>query len=158
MTVKAKKAVRLQEWILTEAFANGQAWQGDICAAGKNGRDNTDRYFITRYAVYQRFFRLPVDSLFQGPGNRDALRRYARVRLRSTTILCESVRRLVNAGLIRFPIRAFAKKGGDDPAQAFSTLICLTEAGIRLAESLISRTRDPESPDAPAETWDGAAI
>ena len=150
MTRREERAARLQGWILVEAYKNGLARVGGVCGSRGSNTDGSEQYFVCRQDIYQRYFRLPIDASLQGAGNRKAFRRHARLRLRSTTIVCESVRQLVRHQLIHFPQLAFAQKSHDDLLRIPGTVICLTLAGVAKAQSLLSAVPEQACSRTPA--------
>lgn len=145
MTRFKRDSRKLKDWILMEAYRNGLARQGGICPTGPNGSDVPEGYYISRYAIYQGFFKLPIDAFFQGGQNTARARRCAASRLRCSAMLCESVRSLLRDGLIRFPGRVSTKWGATDAQEALTTFIGLTAAGMRMAESLLLPPAHPNS-------------
>jgi hypothetical protein len=152
--IKAQdKAARLQEWILIEAYKNGQAHQRGACATAEVDPEESERYFVRRHDIYQRYFKLPIDAFLRGAGNGDSVHGHVKARLKSAAILCESVRQLLRNGLIQFPQRAFAKKSQADLLRIYASFIFLTEEGVRKAESLLSAFQARESPDRADGPW-----
>jgi hypothetical protein len=133
-----RKALDLREWILLEAYKNGQARDNGICAAGTSGRTRTERFFISRYAVYQKYFKLPIEAFFQGGPGGERLRRWSELRMKCSLALCESVRQLFKRGLIRFAERPVGDVEPPLTAPPAGTFIFLTPAGIREAETLLA--------------------
>jgi hypothetical protein len=159
MTQVEKKAKKLREWILLEAYKNGQARRVEICPAGSSAAEGPEQYYVSRYAVYQRFFKLPIDDLFQGGDDRGPVRRTAQLRLRCSLLLCESVRALLREKLIWFPHRRSAKEDPTRSLPTAATLIFLTAAGARKAESLLFQPRNPPGRVNMADqAWDQSAL
>lgn len=146
MARSGPKTRKLEEWILTEAYKNGQARRGGICSTGSNAAEDPEGYYVSRYAVYQRFFKLPIDAFFQGGTGTAQARRSVASRLRCAAALCQSVRTLLRDGLIHVPCRASQTAGQADRSENAATLICLTAAGARKAESLLGPAPDPKVP------------
>jgi hypothetical protein len=141
-----KKSKKLQEWMLLEAYKNGEARREGACPAGSPAADGRERYHVNRYAVYQRFFKLPIEAFFQGGDGRSSVRRSVEYRLRCSRLLCHSVRVLLREGLIWFPHRPAATGRPDESVLPGTTFIFLTAAGVRKAESLIFPRPDPAAP------------
>jgi hypothetical protein len=153
MTKAEHKAGRLQEWILIEAYKNGQSPQSGVCATPEFEPEEAERYFVRRHDIYQRFFKLPIDAFLRGQDNGGSVRRHAKLRLKSAAILCESVRQLLRDGLIQFPQRSFVKRSQADLLRIYATFIFLTEEGVRKAESLLAPLRDDNRPDRQGHEW-----
>ena len=142
-----EKVARLEKWILVEAYKNGLARKNNECASEKFGPEEGGGYFIPRHDIYQRYFRLPDDSLRYGAESGSPVRSNREVRLRSAVILCESVRQLLKDELIKFPQSGVWRENQADPVPICASSIFLTEAGIRKAESLLSAFQGPKSQD-----------
>jgi hypothetical protein len=153
MSNPEKKAGRLQEWILIEAYKNGQSRLSGEGVTGASGTEAPDHYFICRHDIYQRFFRLPIDAFLREAEPGGTVRRQVKLRLKSAAILCESVKELLRSGLIQFPERAFAKKSQAELLRIYASFIFLTEAGVRKAESLLSGFQYPAEPDGTCGPW-----
>ena len=139
MIIAEEKVARLQKWILEEAYRNGRARINEQSGASGAGPEKPDAYFIHRHDIYRRYFKLPNDPLHFAPetGNEDAMSGYRQVRLRSSVILCESVRKLLKTGLIKFLRSGLAKDSRADLPGGDASFIFLTETGVRKAESLL---------------------
>jgi len=153
MSKTKDKAGRLQEWILIEAYKNGQARRTGERTTGDFGAEESERYFIHRHDIYQRYFKLSIEAFLRGEETGGATRRHIKLRLKSTAILCESVRHLLKDGLIQFPQRGSANMSQADLLRLHANFIFLTQAGIRKAASLLAGFQDPPGPDKPDWRW-----
>jgi hypothetical protein len=139
-----RKTSDLREWILLEAYKNGQARGDGICAAGASERARTERFFISRYAVYQKYFKLPIEAFFQGGPGGETRRRRSELRMKCSLALCESVRQLLKRGLIRFAERPVGDEDQPPPRPTAGTFIFLTPEGVREAETLLAAAGRPQ--------------
>ena len=145
MNTEKVKAGQLEEWILMEAYKNGLARLNKESATADFGPEKLGGYFVHRHNIYQGYFKLPNDPLTckrEAGGSRGS---YHDLRLRSTVILCESVKQLLKNRLIHFPRGGTSKENRADLLQLYASFIFLTEAGVQKAEALLSALKGTES-------------
>jgi hypothetical protein len=138
----------LQDWILVEAYKNGLARRNSEDSCGESGAEEPGGFYIHRHDIYERYFKLPTESLLYGAEAKGARSDYRTIRLKSAVLLCASVRHLLRHGLIRFPPGRISKADQVDLLRTYSSSIVLTDAGVMKAESLLAASPEPDERDA----------
>ncbi len=130
-------AESLAVWILVEAYKNGPSAEGlSPLYRGPDPR-LVGSYFVSRHAVYQKYFGPPHDPSARPGGDEEAFAARRLASLKDAALLSKALKRLLEMRFVIAPNLGGVRNGVRQALRLFADYIFLSESGVRRARMLV---------------------